>query len=72
MKGFTDIRRGDRVQIRVPAGIGRNGLEWKAKTGLVIMEGPAGWALDMGGRWGTPGVCTPSNFIKIVRSSIPD
>jgi hypothetical protein len=59
------IRAGDRVTIRIPNGIGRNGIEWKEATGRAVMPGPAGWVLNMGGRYGTPGVATPENIVSV-------
>ena len=59
------IRPGDRVTIKVPNGIGRNGIDWKNKTGVAVMRGPVGWVLDMGGRYGTPGVATDKNLVKV-------
>ncbi len=59
------IKHGSRVTILVPAGIGRNGQEWKPKTGRAVMRGPAGWVLNMGGKYGTPGVATPENIVKV-------
>jgi len=64
MKTFSDIRPGDRVTILVPNGMGRNGQEWTKKSGRAVMRGPHGWALNMGGKFGTPGVATPENFVK--------
>jgi hypothetical protein len=64
---FALIRPGDRVVIRVPNGIGRNGIEWKEATGRAVMPGPAGWALNMGGRYGTPGVATPDNIVRVIK-----
>jgi len=64
MKSFQDIKPGDRVTILVQNGIGRNGQEWRESSGRVIMRGEYGWVLNMGGRHGTPGVCTKSNFVR--------
>lgn len=61
---LSDIRHGDKVTILIPNGIGRNGQEWKEKTGTAVMLGPAGWVLNMGGRYGTPGVATEKNFVR--------
>jgi hypothetical protein len=62
------IRAGDKVTIMVHAGgIGKN-REWKPKTGRAVMRGPAGWVLNMGGRYGTPGVATESNIISVRRA----
>lgn len=62
---LNTIRPGDKVTILVPNGIGRNGPEWKPKTGRAVMPGPHGWALNMGGRFGTPGVATPENLVAV-------
>jgi hypothetical protein len=64
-KGYSDIRPGLKVTILVHAGIGRNGPEKKEATGRVVMSGPAGWVLNMGGRYGTPEICSPDNFVRI-------
>ncbi len=61
------IRPGDRVEILIYAGMGRNGPEWTPKTGRAVMLGPAGWVLNMGGRHGTPGIATDKSFVRIVR-----
>jgi hypothetical protein len=61
------IKAGDKVTILVPAGIGRDGQEWKPKTGRAVMRGPHGWVLNMGGPHGTPGVASPENIVKVVR-----
>jgi hypothetical protein len=37
-------------------------------TGRVVMRGPAGWVLNMGGRYGTPAIATPENVTKVVKS----
>jgi hypothetical protein len=62
------IRHGDRVTILVPAGIGRDGQEWAEKSGKAVMRGPYGWVLNMGGRYGTPGVATEDNIVRIRRA----
>lgn len=67
MNAYGEIKVGYRVKIKVPNGIGRDGPEWTEKTGRVVMYGVGAWVLDMGGKWGTPGICTPKNFVKIVR-----
>lgn len=64
-KTFADIRVGDRVTILVPNGIGRHGQEWKEQTGRAVIPGPHGWALNMGGRFGTPGVATTDNTVAV-------
>ena len=66
---LSEVRHGDRVTILIPNGIGRNGQEWKAKTGRAVMRGaiPGSWVLNMGSRFGTPGVATETSFVKAVR-----
>jgi hypothetical protein len=59
------IRPGDRVTIRVSNGIGRNGIEWKEKTGTAVIVSPGHVALNMGGRYGTPGVATEKNLVAV-------
>lgn len=51
------IRPGDRVTI-----VTRHGKE---QTGRAVMRGPAGWVLNLGGRYGTPGIATPANLLKV-------
>lgn len=71
-RAFHSIQVRDKVKIRVPNGIGRGGQEWTEKVGRVVMYGCEGvWVLDMGGKHGTPGICTPENFVKIVRRGGP-
>lgn len=59
------IRAGDRVTILVYNGMGRDGAEFTPKTGRAVMLGPAGWVLNMGGRFGTPGIATNDNIVKV-------
>lgn len=59
------IRHGDRVTILVPNGIGRDGIEWRKRTGTAVMRGPAGWVLNMGGRYGTPGIAGVDNTVSV-------
>jgi hypothetical protein len=62
---YEMIRAGARVKILVHAGgIGRN-VEWKPKWGRAVMRGPAGWVLNLGGRYGTPGIATPENTLEV-------
>ena len=37
----------------------------KVRTGRVVMSGPAGWVLNMGGPHGTPGIATPENTVYV-------
>lgn len=65
---IDSVRAGDRVTILSPNGIGRDGVEYRERTGRAVMRGPAGWVLNMGGRYGTPAVATTSNITKVVKS----
>lgn len=38
--------------------------------GRVVMRGPAGWVLNLGGKYGTPGIATPENTIYVAGASI--
>jgi hypothetical protein len=62
---LDNIKPGDRVTILVPAGRGRNGQEYKESTGRAVMRGPAGWVLNMGGRYGTPGIACEDNLVRV-------
>lgn len=59
------IKAGDRVTINVYVGMGRDGAEYKPKTGRAVMRGPLGWVLNMGGPHGTPAVATEANILKV-------
>lgn len=62
------IRPGDKVTIMVHAGgIGKH-MEWKETTGRAVMRGPAGWVLNMGGRYGTPGIADEENIVRVRRT----
>lgn len=65
MKRFKDIRMGDRVTIKIPNGIGPNGVEYKESTGRAVIISNGHVALNMGGKHGTPQVATPENIVKI-------
>lgn len=62
---IAQIRVGSRVTILIPAGIGRQGIEYKEKTGRAVLRGPHGWVLNMGGRYGTPAVASESNIVRV-------
>jgi len=51
----------DKVTIMIPAG----GGEFKEKTGRARIKSSHGWALNMGGAHGTPGVATERNIVKV-------
>jgi hypothetical protein len=61
---FNGIRPGDRVTFLVPNGIGRNGHEWKAKSGRATLVFANHVVCNCGGRFGTPGVCNGTNYVK--------
>lgn len=65
MNLIDTIRPGDRVTILVPAGLGRNGQEYKEATGRAVIVSPGHVALNMGGRYGTPGVATARNLVSV-------
>lgn len=61
---FYLIRPGDRVTIRTPQGQSRTG-----RAQLLLCNPAAGTVvLNMGGRYGTPAVCTPDNFVRASRA----
>ena len=37
----------------------------KQRTGRAVMQGPAGWVLNLGGRHGTPGIATDDNVVAV-------
>lgn len=61
----ASIRPGDRVTILVPAGRGRDGQEYKESSGRAVICSGTHAALNMGGRFGTPGVATPENIVSV-------
>ena len=61
----ANIRPGDLVTILVPNGIGRNGVEYKERTGRAVICSGDHVALNMGGRYGTPGVATVKNIVRV-------
>ena len=58
---FDLIRAGDRVTI-----VDRFGV---AHTGRAVMPGPAGWVLNMGGRYGTPAIASDDNVTRVTKKS---
>lgn len=64
---FGEITAGDRVTFMQYAGLSLSGPEFKPATGRAVMHSSAGWVLNMGGRYGTPAVCTPDKFVRAVR-----
>jgi peptidoglycan hydrolase-like protein with peptidoglycan-binding domain len=54
---FAKIGPGDRVTILTPHG--------QERSGRVVMRGPAGWVLNLGGAHGTPGIAHEGNVVKV-------
>jgi hypothetical protein len=65
---FEDIKPRSKVVLLVHAG----GNDWREATGTVVMRGPHGWAVNLGGRHGRPGVVTPDNFVKVKVATLKD
>jgi hypothetical protein len=57
------IRPGDRVRLLVPNGIGRAGVEYKEVRGVAMIVGPDRVAVNLGGKFGRPGVVTAENYV---------
>ena len=64
------VRPGDCVTILVPAGFGRSGQEWKEKTGVARICSGSHVALNLGGRFGTPGVATERNLVRVKKARV--
>ncbi|MCW5763592.1 MAG: hypothetical protein KIT88_10160 [Phycisphaeraceae bacterium] len=67
---LASITKGDQVTILVPNGRGRNGQEWKEKTGRCVFapghqSGGTHATLNMGGQYGTPGIATERNLVRV-------
>lgn len=54
------INAGDRVTITTPHG--------QQITGKAVMRGPYGWVLNLGGRYGRPGIASEANIVKIKKA----
>jgi hypothetical protein len=61
---FMGIRPGDRVALQVPNGIGRYGQEYKTVSGRAVMCFDTHVVVNLGGRYGTPGVVTEDNYVN--------
>lgn len=60
---FEELRSMDRVTIRTPQGQERTGI-----AQMLLCNPAAGSVvLNMGGKHGTPAVCTPTNFVRAER-----
>jgi hypothetical protein len=65
---LASLRPGDRVTILIPNGIGRQGQEWKEKTGKVVIAPGRHQdhaTLNMGGQHGTPGIADERNIVRV-------
>jgi hypothetical protein len=54
---YATIRPNTRVTIRTPHG--------QTRQGRAVMRGPAGWVLNLGGRYGTPGIACEQNLVAV-------
>lgn len=62
----ASIRPGDRVKILVPNGTKRDGTtDWKSVSGRAVICSGTHATLNLGGRFGTPGVATPDNIVEV-------
>lgn len=66
MNNLSNIKPGQRVKYLAPAGIGRNGVEYKEVRGKVVLNMRTHLVVNLGGKHGRPGVCTPENFLGVV------
>lgn len=68
---FDRIKFGDNVTILVYAGLAitedRQGTfkTYTKRTGRAMLKSPGCWALNMGGKYGVPGVATVENLVAI-------
>jgi hypothetical protein len=60
---FYDLRAGDRVTIGTPPAQFRTGRAQR----LLCNPAAGTVVLNMGGKYGTPAVCTPDNFVSATR-----
>ena len=67
MNLMDTIHPGSRVTILVPAGRNRDGTyDWKPRTGRAVMRSSyGGWVLNLGGRYGTPGLADETNTTHV-------
>lgn len=61
-KGYEDIGPGDHVKFNHPLR-GSDKVPQQGK-GKVVMKGPAGWVVNMGGKHGTPGIVSKDNYVS--------
>ena len=60
---FNNLRPGQKVTFLIPNGCGRDGVEWKRKSGKIVMAFPTHVVVNGGGRYGTPYVVNERNFV---------
>lgn len=58
---IDSVRAGDRVTI-----VNRFGQKHSGRAVMPCSAG--GWVLNMGGRYGTPGIADDSNTVKVVKA----
>lgn len=65
------IEAGDKVTALFPNGIGRDGPEWKERTGVAnaLLIFPEHVVIDLGGRHGTAGVVDARNIVSVRRKA---
>lgn len=71
---LSALRPGDRVTIRVPAGLsprnGRTEQDYAERTGRVVLKFAGHAVLNMGGANGTPGVATEDNIVRVKHNAV--
>jgi len=61
---FKNLKSGKRVTFLISNGIGRGGVEYKEKSGRVVLTFPSHVVVNGGGRYGTPYVVNEKNFVR--------
>jgi hypothetical protein len=62
---YENLKAGDRVTMNMPLR-GRDTVH-QTRTGKVVMRGPHGFVLNLGGPHGTPGIVDERNFVSATR-----
>lgn len=60
---LAHARAGDTATIRTSHG--------QERSGRVVIRGPHGLVLNLGGRYGTPGVATEANIVSVRKARAP-
>lgn len=63
-KTFNDLKPRQTITFLIPNGIGRNGVEYKEKTGKIAMAFNSHVVVNGGGKHGTPYVVNGENFLR--------